>query len=79
MTQQAGWRRTIAANVRAERARAGLSQQEVADRMTQLGYTWFGQTVGMVERAERRLQVEEALALAVIFKCPLVTLMEVPR
>jgi transcriptional regulator with XRE-family HTH domain len=52
------------ANIRAERARANLTQASVARRMRQLGYAWHPQTVGLVERNERPLLADELAALA---------------
>lgn len=55
----------IAANIRATRARKRLLQADVVDRMRALGYTdWHRQTLGKVERGERRLTAEELPALA---------------
>lgn len=56
----------IAANIRAERARAGIGQADVVERMRNLGYTnWHRQTMGKVEQGERRVLAEEILGLAV--------------
>jgi len=58
-------RLSIAANIRAERARRRLSQKQVADGMRHLGYgNWHPQTVGAVERCERYVQADELIALA---------------
>ena len=58
-------RLSIAANIRAERARRRLSQRQVADAMRHLGYdNWHQQTVGAVERGERYVQADELIALA---------------
>jgi transcriptional regulator with XRE-family HTH domain len=54
----------LAANVRAQRARTGLTQQALAKRMRQLGARWHFQTVGAVERGERPLSAYEVPALA---------------
>ena len=51
-------------NIRAQRARLGLTQASVARRMKQLGFTWYPQTVGLVERNQRPLFHDELLALA---------------
>jgi transcriptional regulator with XRE-family HTH domain len=69
----------IAANVRAERKRAGLSQVSVAQRMRQLGYRWHFQSVGAVERGERRLTAEEVLALSLALEVTMDDLMLAPR
>jgi transcriptional regulator with XRE-family HTH domain len=62
-------RAAIAANFRAARARAELSQETVAARMRALGFSeWQYQTVGKVERGDkkggRRLTAEEIIAAA---------------
>ena len=51
-------------NIRAQRARLGLTQASVSKRMNQLGFTWYPQTVGLVERNQRPLLADELLALA---------------
>ena len=51
-------------NIRAQRARLGLTQASVSKRMNQLGFTWYPQTVGLVERDQRPLYADELLALA---------------
>jgi transcriptional regulator with XRE-family HTH domain len=60
-------RLAIAANIRAERARASLSQQDVADAMRQRGFAyWRQQTTGATERGERRVTADELVALAAV-------------
>jgi len=56
----------VAANIRAARARAGLDQAVIVERMRALGFrTWHRQTQGKVERGERRLLgAGELMALA---------------
>lgn len=55
----------LAANLRAARARAGLDQAVVVERMRALGYTtWHRQTMGKIERGDRRLLAAEVMALA---------------
>jgi len=69
----------IAANIRAERARAGLSQKQVADRMRKRGFvTWHPQTVGQVERRERQVWTAEVYALAEVLGADPETLWRVP-
>jgi 8-oxo-dGTP pyrophosphatase MutT (NUDIX family) len=51
-------------NIRAQRARLGLTQASVAHRMNQLGFTWYPQTVGLVERNKRPLDIAEVYAVA---------------
>ena len=66
----------VAANLRAARARAGLDQAVVVERMRALGYTtWHRQTMGKVERGERRLLVAEVMALAWVLDTNLPALM----
>ena len=60
----AGYEQVLAANVRAQRARADVTQQSLAARMRQLGCRWHYQTVGAVERGERPLSAYEVPALA---------------
>jgi transcriptional regulator with XRE-family HTH domain len=55
------------ANIRAARARLGLTQASVAKRMQQLGYSWYPQTAGLVERNKRPLLADELAALAMVF------------
>ena len=54
----------ISRNVVAARARTGLKQSEVAARMRALGYSWHPQTVGEVEKGNRRVVAEEILGLS---------------
>jgi transcriptional regulator with XRE-family HTH domain len=54
----------LAANVRSARARAGISQKTLADRMQALGFNWAWQTVGKVEKPNRPLLAAEILGLA---------------
>jgi transcriptional regulator with XRE-family HTH domain len=69
----------IAANIRAERARAGLSQKQVADGMRERGHaTWHPQTVGAVERGERQVWAAEVYALAGVLGADPETLWRVP-
>ena len=55
----------VAGNIRAARARIRIQQQTVTERMRDRGHsTWHRQTMGKVERAERRVYVDELPALA---------------
>lgn len=57
----------IAANIRAERARSNLTQDTVADRMRQSGFSyWRQQTTGATERGERRVTAAELVVLAAV-------------
>lgn len=55
----------IAANIRAARSRRGLAQAVVVARMRDLGFTsWHRQTMGNIERGDRRVTAEEIFGLA---------------
>lgn len=55
----------FAANLKAARERAGMSQETMAQRMRHAGYaSWKQQTVTKVENAARRVLLAEARALA---------------
>ena len=56
------------ANLRAARARCGLTQENVATRMNMLGHHWYKQTVGLVERDQRPLLADELMALALVLE-----------
>jgi transcriptional regulator with XRE-family HTH domain len=57
-------RDAVASNIRAARARAQLSQTQVAEGMREHGCKWHFQTVGAVERSKRPVAAEELIALA---------------
>lgn len=66
----------IVRNVRAERARKGLEQRDLVERMRLLGCTnWHRQTLSRVERGERRLLAEEVFVLAIALQTSLPRLM----
>lgn len=66
----------IVRNVRAERARKGLEQRDLVERMRALGLTnWHRQTLSRVERGERRLLAEEVFALALALQTSIPRLM----
>ena len=54
----------ISRNIVAARARLRLNQASLAARMQALGYGWYPQTVGVVERGERRVVADELHALS---------------
>jgi hypothetical protein len=60
--------RLASANIRAARARLGITQAQVARRMRQLGYGWYPQTCGLVERTQRPLLADELAALALVLE-----------
>jgi transcriptional regulator with XRE-family HTH domain len=66
----------IMRNVRAERARKGLEQRDLVERMRALGCAnWHRQTLSRVERGERRLVAEEVFALAIALQTSIPALM----
>lgn len=71
------YQKVLASNIRAERGRAGISQQELARRMRVLGFdAWLHQTVGNVERGKRRVTAEEMLGLGLAMKTSIGQLMD---
>jgi hypothetical protein len=56
--------RLISRSVIAARSRLHMNQSSLAARMKALGHGWYPQTVGTVERGERRLTPDEILSLA---------------
>jgi transcriptional regulator with XRE-family HTH domain len=66
-------------NIRATRARKKLDQAVVSERMRKLGYkSWHRQTLGKVERGERRLAASELLGLAVALETNIPLLLSGP-
>src|SRR5215203_3793937 len=49
--------------LRAARRERGMTQIDVADQMTELGFPWSQPTVARVERGRRRLSLAQAHAL----------------
>ena len=66
----------LAANVRTFRARRRFKQQDLAQRMTQLGHRWVRVTVSQVERGRRNLTVDELLGLALVLDATLDELLD---
>lgn len=60
-------RQVVADNVFGLRGFKRLSQADVAQAMTDLGFAWTKSTTSEVEHSKRALQVDELLALAVVF------------
>lgn len=56
----------FAANFRAAREQAGLSQRQVADQMRERGLPWHQQTVYRLESGEQPVKLREAEHLAAI-------------
>lgn len=63
----------IAANVRAYREAAGISQEELAQRIADRGFPFTQATVWKVESGQRPLKASELIALADVFGRILVT------
>lgn len=59
-----GYGAVVSRNIGAARARTRASQAALAVRMRALGYSWYPQTIGLIERGERRLEIGELLAIA---------------
>lgn len=53
-----------------------LSQQDVAERMQELGLRWYGPTVGLVEKGLRSLSVEELFGLALALETTVANLLD---
>ncbi len=69
----------FAVNLRAARERAGLSQEDLAQRMREAGFKFHQQTIGRIEAKERSVRVGEALAFARIVKTNLDALARPPE
>ena len=65
----------LAANIRGARARAGVSQADLAARMTALGFRWAYQTVGKTEHATRPVTAAEIAGLALALETTVPILM----
>lgn len=57
----------FAANLRALRIAAKMTQAQLAQKMTARGFKWHAATVYKVENNERQIQLGEALAVSEIF------------
>lgn len=74
----ATWKEAIVANIRAERARTQMRQEDLVLAMQALGFTnWCRQTVGVIERGGRRVTADEIIGLARIFGVPVSVLLDV--
>ncbi|MDQ1536137.1 MAG: hypothetical protein QOE58_530 [Actinomycetota bacterium] len=60
----AAMERNFAANLRVHREGAGVSQEELADRMTARGFGFSQATVWKIEQGKRPVRISEAEALA---------------
>jgi transcriptional regulator with XRE-family HTH domain len=66
----------LAGNIRATRGRKKLDQADIVERMRYLGFTtWHRQTMGKVERGERRVTAEEIFGLALALETTIQALM----
>ncbi len=66
----------IARNIRAAIGRRGLTHEDLAERMRQLGYSsWIRQTVSNTIRGKRRLVAEELLGISVAANVSIVSLL----
>jgi hypothetical protein len=66
----------IARNIAAAIARRGLSQEDVAERMRNLGYSaWIRQTVSSITRGKRRLVTSELLGLSIALEVWIMSLL----
>ena len=54
--------------VRQGRKARKITQIELAERMTELGFPWHQTAVAKTERGQRALKVTEALAIAKVFE-----------
>ena len=62
------------------RAERGLSQRQLADRVTALGHPMSNTMLSRIERAQRRCDVDDLIALAqALLVSPLVLLQEAER
>ncbi|MGP9580922.1 helix-turn-helix domain-containing protein [Brachybacterium sp. AOP35-5H-19] len=65
-------------NIARYRSKAGLSQADLAERMTERGLKWFPQTVQKVENGSRTLRFDEAVLLARSLEIELWDLLDQP-
>ena len=64
MTDQTDLGALLARNVRATREQRGLSQTQLAKRMSDYGQRWLQTTIQRIEHQQRRVDITEAHALA---------------
>ncbi len=67
----------VGRNVRAGRALRDLSQEQLAEVMVRLGHDWKTKTVGAVENATRRVDVDELYGLALALGRSIPELLEI--
>lgn len=74
--QQSGAGATFARRMREERAGTGVSQNEIAERIShRLGYKVDGSSVTRMEAGTRKVRIEEAVAIAAELGVPLSALL----
>lgn len=67
--------RTVAANIRRHRERQGLSTYELARKLADAGRPMTASALGRLERAERRVDAGDLVALAVVLDVPPIALL----
>jgi transcriptional regulator with XRE-family HTH domain len=76
MAPDTSYDEVLTRNIRAARSRLDLEQKNIVARMRALGHdTWHRQTMGKVERGERRVTGEEMIALALALETTIAALM----
>ncbi|MFF5146713.1 helix-turn-helix domain-containing protein [Streptomyces sp. NPDC013157] len=60
------------------RTERGLSQRQLADRMTLLGHPTSNTMLSRIERAQRRCDVDDLVAIAEALRVPPLTLLQGP-
>jgi transcriptional regulator with XRE-family HTH domain len=68
----------LAANIAAARTRLRLRQAQLAQRMTQLGWRWYPQTVSEAEAGRRAIRADELLGLSIALETTIAVLTTVP-
>jgi transcriptional regulator with XRE-family HTH domain len=64
------WDSAFIAGIKKERLAQGMSQTELAEKMSALGYKFHQATVNKVENGDRKVSAAEAYGLADIFDVP---------
>ena len=62
---------SFAANLRALREKAGMSQKDLATAMSKRGVPWHQQTVGRIEAGQQQVRFAEAVEAAAVLKTSL--------
>lgn len=61
------WDEALTAGIKRERQAQGMSQADLAERMTELGYRFHQSTINKIESGERKVTGAEAYGLAEVF------------